>query len=110
MGPRTKVCACGYVFIGSIKTESLEINIVPVQKNTDKLEIIIPAGKCPVNLDKGVDIFVDGLYEHSKAKGVRYLPSVYTYWAGSFVDRFSDEGKSILNQIKNKAKEKQNEW
>ena len=112
MGPRTKICACGHDFNIQSKTAKFkDAEIKPKVKNEITLElnaapvanvhtVIVPAGKCPVTLDKGIEYFVEGIHSHAATKGVKYLPSVYEYWAGTIIDKFSDEGKETIRKIK----------
>lgn len=119
-GPRSKVCECGHEFEFKLKQsyskpEQKTVQNIPVKTNTENINppvqqnpflsstlrnIIVPAGKCPVKLDKGIDAFVEGIAMHAKENGVNYLPSVYEYWAGTIIDKFSDEGKETIRKIK----------
>lgn len=114
-GPRTKICSCGHAFEfkNSIKPTTVVLNLEkketpsPSFNSSEGYGIIIPAGKCPASLSKGVEMFVEGIHSHSKERGVKYLPSVYEYWAGTIVDKFSDEGKEVIRQVKELAIKKE---
>lgn len=122
VGPRTKICACGFAFefksklIGQPTVDLPRIiqtklrNTVQDDVSPDRSmgtitgTVLVPAGACPVPFKGDLQMWVNGIRQHADDHNKVYAPSVYTYWASmQWVDRFSDEGRQMLKDIEELA-------
>jgi hypothetical protein len=64
--------------------------------------ILIPAGKCPYKFSEENEIqsWVKNIKTHGSNKGQTYALEAFEYWAGTFLDKFSKEGKRLIGLIK----------
>ena len=112
LAPRTKVCECGHSF-EKIKPEVVKIAPVIQNKVTAAEDdephgkagmshILVPAGKCPYQFrtEEEIENWVEKVKAAGATKNQTYALEALEYWAGTFINKFSTEGKSLISKIK----------